>query len=167
MGERGGGGPPGSLVVFLSPQGERLTSTMCEVLGSEEKHIVLLSGHYEGVDQRALDILAEEFRFREVSVGDFILPSGMPATLCVIEAVARFVPGFIGNPEGVRDETFHTDSGFEGPLYTRPVTFEGRGVPEVLLSGHAAKIKQWRNDSGRAKMKTRRGEHGSICPKNS
>ena len=133
----------GSHVVYLSPQGAPLTAKKCIELSSHE-HIVLLCGHYEGIDQRAIDSEVDE----EISIGDFVLTSGAPAALVLIDAVCRHIPGALGHEESARSDTFSVRSGFESPHYTRPEEFEGMKVPSILLGGHHANIEQWRQEQG-------------------
>lgn len=128
---------PKSRVVYLSPQGERLTAARCAQLAQEE-HLILLCGHYEGIDERALQEIDEE-----LSIGDFVLTSGLPAALCLIDALARFVPGVLGHEEAAHQDSFE-DGLLDCPHYTRPAIFEGRGVPQVLLNGNHAEIERWR-----------------------
>lgn len=137
-----------SHVVYLSPQGKPLTNAKCQTLALCE-HLILLCGHYEGIDQRAIDLEVDE----EISIGDYVLTSGMPAALVLLDAACRFVPGVLGHEESARRDTFsHEEAIFEGPQYTRPETFEGKVVPKVLLGGHHARIEQWRQEQGLKKM---------------
>ena len=101
--------------------------------------MILLCGHYEGVDQRAIDLVADE----EISLGDFVLTGGEVAAMALIDAVARYVPGVLGSGESTEEESF-SDGLLEYPQYTRPRVFEGLEVPEVLLGGDHAKIRGWR-----------------------
>ncbi|MDX8431477.1 MAG: tRNA (guanosine(37)-N1)-methyltransferase TrmD [Candidatus Algichlamydia australiensis] len=137
-----------SRVIYLTPQGKLLTAQKCKELAKEE-HLILLCGHYEGVDQRALDLEVDE----EISIGDYVLTSGMPAALVVLDAIGRRVPGVVGHPEGVLQDSFEDDNVFEGPQYTRPRVFEGKEAPPVLLEGHHKKIKKWRKEKGLTKAK--------------
>ena len=137
-----------SHVVYLSPQGRPLTTGKCKAL-AEHEHLILLCGHYEGIDQRAIDLEVDE----EVSIGDYVLTSGMPAALVLLDATCRFIPGVLGHEESARCDTFsHDEAAFEGPHYTRPETFEGLEVPDILLGGHHARIEQWRQEQGLKKM---------------
>lgn len=138
----------GSHVVYMSPQGSPLTAQKSEEF-SKKDHLVILCGHYEGVDQRALDLEVDE----EVSVGDFVLTNGCAAALCVVDSLLRFVPGFLGNEQAAIEDSF-SEEGFDCPHYTRPEVFEGMEVPKVLLSGNHQQIKEWRRQ--RAQEKTRR-----------
>ena len=124
--------------IYLGPRGKRLTTALAREL-AREKELILLCGHYEGVDQRALDACIDE----EISIGDYILTGGEPAALVLTDCVARFVPGVLGSAESPEDESF-SDGLLEYPQYTRPRDLDGMAVPEVLLSGDHAKIRSWR-----------------------
>ncbi len=126
------------LTIYLSPQGKTFTQQMAMDL-SQEKHIVLLCGHYEGVDQRVLDEIAD----MEISLGDFVLTGGEIAAMAVIDATARLVDGVLAGEESYTGES-HYNSLLEYPQYTRPPEFMGRKVPEILLSGHHANIEEWK-----------------------
>ncbi len=135
-----------SHVIYMSPQGTPLKSTRCEALANYE-HLIIVCGHYEGVDQRVIDLYVDE----EISIGDFIITSGMPAALCLIDALARFIPGVLGDEMSNQIETFKEDR-FEGPQYTKPVEFKGLKVPDVLISGDHQKIAAWRASRALEKM---------------
>lgn len=137
-----------SKVIYLSPQGSKLSAAKCEELANE-KHLVLLCGHYEGVDQRVIDQEIDE----EISIGDYVLTSGCAAAIVLIDAMVRFIPGVIGHPEAVQEDSFQ-EGIFDSPHYTRPEIFEGMQVPEVLLGGNHAEIEKWRK--AEALEKTRR-----------
>ena len=126
-----------SRVVYLSPQGRPLKAKRCREL-AEEEHLILLCGHYEGIDERVMEEVDEE-----ISVGDFVLTSGLPAALCLIDSVARFVPAVLGHEEAALQDSFEGGL-LDCPHYTRPAVFEGRGVPGVLQSGNHAEIEKWR-----------------------
>ncbi|NGX57316.1 MAG: tRNA (guanine-N(1)-)-methyltransferase [Chlamydiae bacterium] len=138
---------PKSHVVYLSPQGTPLTAQKCQEL-SKHEHLVFLCGHYEGVDQRALDLEVDE----EVSIGDFVLSNGCIAAVVVIDSLLRFVPGYLGNELAAYEDSF-CEGLLDCPHYTRPEEFEGIKVPEVLLSGNHQQIKKWRREQ--ALKKTR------------
>lgn len=129
---------PGAPVVFMSPAGERLSQAVVRQL-AENEEIILLCGHYEGVDQRVLD----EIVTQEISIGDYVLTGGELPALVVMDAVARMVEGVLGNEESAQEESF-SSMWLEYPQYTRPREFHGKEVPEVLLSGHHANIEKWR-----------------------
>ena len=135
-----------SHIIYMSPQGKPLKSVDCEKFASYE-HLIIICGHYEGIDQRVIDEYVDE----EVSIGDFILTSGMPAALCVVDALARFIPQVLGDEMSNQTETFK-DGGFEGPQYTKPVDFHGKTVPDVLLNGNHQKIAAWRASKALEKM---------------
>ena len=136
--------------IYMGPRGTTLTTRKARELAREE-HLVLLCGHYEGVDQRALDACIDE----EISIGDYILTGGELAAMVLTDCVARFIPGVLGSGESAEEESF-SDGLLEYPQYTRPRELNGRSVPEVLLSGDHAKIKAWRRqESLRATKKFR------------
>ena len=125
-------------VILLSPQGEPFKQKTAEEL-SQYLRIVLICGHYEGVDER----IREHLVHREISIGDYVLSGGELPAMVVVDAVSRLVPGFVGNSESVLYDSFSTGL-LEGPHYTRPREYESWGVPEVLVSGHQKKIDEWR-----------------------
>ena len=127
-------------VIYMSPQGKRFDQKMAEEL-SKEDSIILLCGHYEGVDERII----EEIVTDEISIGDFVLTGGELAAAAIIDAVSRLVPGVLNKEESYEVESF-SDGLLEYPQYTRPPVFMGREVPEVLLSGHHANIDKWRRE---------------------
>lgn len=124
--------------IYMGPRGTTLTTAKARELAQEE-HLVLLCGHYEGVDQRALDACIDE----EISIGDYILTGGELAAMVLTDCVARFIPGVLGSGESAEEESF-SDGLLEYPQYTRPRELRGMEVPEILLSGDHAKIKAWR-----------------------
>ncbi|MDD6883045.1 MAG: tRNA (guanosine(37)-N1)-methyltransferase TrmD, partial [Eubacteriales bacterium] len=126
--------------IYMSPRGRTLTQQIVEELSREEE-LVLLCGHYEGVDQRALDLCIDE----ELSIGDYVLTGGELAALVVIDSVSRLLPGVLGSAESAQDESFTTGL-LEYPQYTRPREFRGMAVPEVLLNGNHAHITKWRRE---------------------
>ena len=129
---------PGALVAAMTPVGESLgQERVCDLAGSG-RNLILLCGHYEGFDERIL----EEADLR-LSIGDFVLTGGELPALCVMDAVARFIPGVLGKQVSAEEDSFH-HSLLEYPQYTRPVAYRGKSVPELLLSGDHAKIGQWR-----------------------
>ncbi len=139
---------PQAKVVYLSPQGEKLTAKKCRELAKEE-HLIVLCGHYEGIDERAIQIEVDE----EISIGDYVLTNGCVAAIVLIDSLARFVPGVIGHSDAANEDSFE-NSLLDCPHYTRPPLFEEKTVPEVLLSGDHKKIAEWRH--GAALEKTRR-----------
>lgn len=124
--------------IYLSPRGKPLTQADVRRLAAQDG-MVLLCGHYEGVDQRAIDLVVDE----EISLGDFVLTGGELPAMALTDAVARYVPGVLGSGESTEEESF-SDGLLEYPQYTRPRVFEGMEAPEVLLSGDHAKIRAWR-----------------------
>ncbi len=137
-------------VVLLSPQGERLTSALARRL-AEVGHLILVCGRYEGVDQRVSDHLADI----EVSIGDYVLTGGELPALVLIDAVARFLPGVLGDPLASSRDSFE-DGLLEAPQYTRPREFRGHTVPEVLLSGDHAAIDHWRREEALRRTRLKR-----------
>jgi tRNA (guanine37-N1)-methyltransferase len=137
-------------VVLLSPQGRTLTQAVVRELAGRDR-IVLLCGRYEGVDERVATYLADE----ELSVGDYVLAGGEAAALVVVDAVARLLPGVVGAPDSVVQESFE-DGLLDHPHYTRPVEFRGWRVPEVLLSGNHAEIARWRREEAERRTRERR-----------
>ena len=129
---------PKSKTIYLAPDGERLTPGLAQELNREE-HLVLLSGHYEGIDQRVRDALVD----REVSIGDYVLSGGEPAAIVFLDAVVRLLPGVMGSDQSGLEESFENGL-LEHPHYTRPRDFEGQSIPDVLLSGDHAAIARWR-----------------------
>lgn len=127
-------------VLYMSPQGKTFNQKMAEEL-AEEENIVLLCGHYEGIDERII----EEIVTDEVSIGDFVLTGGELAAITIIDTVSRLVPGVLGKEESFENESF-SNGLLEYPQYTRPPEFMGRKVPDVLLSGHHANIDKWRRE---------------------
>jgi len=126
-------------LVFPTPQGRPFTQEYAQHLAAERRHIVILCGHYEGVDERVRLALAPE----EISLGDYVLTGGELPALVLIDAAARLVPGVLGDPTSVLEESF-ADALLEYPHYTRPAEVAGFGVPDVLLSGHHEAIRLWR-----------------------
>lgn len=133
---------PESLLIVPSPAGERFTQATAREFALEGR-LVFACGRYEGIDERVSDYAASVARVRSVSLGDYVLNGGEVAVMAIIEAVGRLVPGVIGNPESL-DEESHEGGLLEYPSFTRPATWRGREVPPVLLSGNHAAIAQWR-----------------------
>ncbi|HLP26714.1 MAG TPA: tRNA (guanosine(37)-N1)-methyltransferase TrmD, partial [Acidobacteriota bacterium] len=125
---------PGCRRIYLTPDGAPFTSARAEQL-AKEQHLIFLSGHYEGVDQRIRDTLIDE----EISIGDYVLTNGTLAAAVVIDALARFIPGVLGEEKSLTTESF-TRNLLDFPNYTRPAVYRGMSVPEVLLEGHHGKI---------------------------
>jgi tRNA (guanine37-N1)-methyltransferase len=128
-----------SYTLMLSPRGNKLNQGKSRFLANQ-KHIILICGHYEGVDQRIIDYYVDE----ELSIGDYILSGGEAAAIVVVDAVTRLVQGFLGNESSLEKESFEKKL-LEFPQYTRPKEYDGHKVPEVLLKGNHEEIERWRN----------------------
>ncbi len=137
-----GAGEP--LIIFPAPAGEVFTQRMARELAGEQQ-LIFGCGRYEGPDQRIFDEYAERGRLKLVSLGDYVLNGGEVASLAMIEAIARLLPGVVGNPESLVEES-HEDGLLEYPSYTKPAVWRGREVPPVLLSGNHAAIAKWRRE---------------------
>lgn len=137
-------------VLFMTPTGKTFNQDMAKEL-AKEKNLVFLCGHYEGIDKRVLEKIVTD----EVSIGDFVLTGGELPAMVMIDAISRHIPGVLNNDISAETETF-TDNLLEYPQYTRPEVWEGEKVPEVLLSGHHAKIEQWRREQSLLLTKERR-----------
>ena len=141
---------PGARRIYLGPRGRKLNTALARELAAEDA-LILLCGHYEGVDQRALDECVDE----EISIGDYILTGGELAAMVLTDCVARFIPGILGCSDSPEEESF-SDGLLEYPQYTRPRDLGGRLVPEVLLNGDHARIRAWRRrESLRATLRFR------------
>jgi tRNA (guanine37-N1)-methyltransferase len=138
---------PGCKRIYLTPDGVPLSPKIAESL-SKESHLLLLSGHYEGIDQRIRDSVID----MEISIGDYVLTNGTLAAAVVIDAMSRFIPGVLGEEKSLTHESF-TGKLLDFPQYTRPAEFRGMSVPEILLSGNHAEIEKWR--AARALEKTK------------
>jgi len=136
--------------IYMSPQGKPLDQKLVEDL-SKHEHIILLCGHYEGVDERILEELVDE----EISIGDYVLTGGELPAMVLVDAISRTIPGVLSNEESYEEES-HKDGLLEYPQYTRPADFMGKQVPEVLLSGHHANITKWRRLQALRRTKARR-----------
>ncbi len=135
-------------VILMSPGGRVLKQAVAQELKNLER-LILISGHYEGIDERVIEHLIDE----EISIGDYVLTNGTVAAMVVIDAVVRLLPGVLGNEDSAGSDSFSTGL-LEGPQYTRPPEFRGWKVPEVLLSGHHGEIEKWRKEC--AEQKTTR-----------
>lgn len=136
-------------VIYMSPQGNKLNQKKVEELANE-KHLIILCGHYEGIDQRILDKIVDE----EISIGDYVLTGGEIPAMVLIDAVSRYTKGVISE-ESIREESF-SNGMLEYPQYTRPEIFEGERVPEILLTGHHQNIEKWRKEKALEVTKTKR-----------
>jgi tRNA (guanine37-N1)-methyltransferase len=146
-----------TLLVVPTPAGRLFTQADAQ-RWSTERHLVFACGRYEGIDQRVVDDAARRMRTEEVSIGDYVLPGGESAALVMIEAVIRLMPDVLGNPASHQDDSHsQRNSGLlEGPSYTRPPSWRGLDVPEILLSGDHAKIAAWRREQGLQRTRERR-----------
>lgn len=146
-------------VLYLSPQGKRLDAAAARRL-AKYPHLALVCGHYEGIDERAIDAFVHE----EVSIGDFILTGGEPAALVLIDAISRFIPGIVGEQASVEGDTFEglpgemLPGGLKYPVYTRPADWRGRAVPPVLISGHHGEVAKWRRARSEERTRERRAD---------
>ncbi|MFF8818004.1 MULTISPECIES: tRNA (guanosine(37)-N1)-methyltransferase TrmD [Leucobacter] len=132
------------LIIFPSPAGDVFTQAMARELATEE-HLVFGCGRYEGIDQRVFDEYGDRGRVRLVSIGDYVLNGGEVASIAMIEAIGRLLPGVVGNPDSLVEES-HEAGLLEYPSYTKPAEWRGRRVPDVLLSGNHAAIDAWRHE---------------------
>ncbi len=146
------GKPPSCPVLLMTPQGERLTQDKALAL-SEFSHLALLAGHYEGVDERVRQHLVTD----EISLGDYVLTGGELPALVVIDVLTRLIPGVLGDPQAAQKDS-HAAGLLEHPHYTRPASFRGWEVPEVLRSGHHARISRWRREQSLKRTWERRPE---------
>lgn len=129
-------------VIFTTPAGQQFNQGIAQEL-SAKQHLIFACGRYEGIDQRVVDYAKTKAEVYELSVGDYVLNGGEVAAVAMIEAICRLIPGVIGNAESLTDES-HSDGLLEYPSYTKPQSWRGLEVPEVLLSGHHAEIASWR-----------------------
>ena len=137
--------------IYLSPRGKTLTQHLAQEL-AEAEHLILLCGHYEGVDQRVID----QYIDLEISIGDYVLTGGELGAMVLTDCVARLIPGVLGSEESAADESFSEAGLLEYPQYTRPRVYEGMEVPEVLLNGDHAKIAAWRREQALLTTRERR-----------
>jgi len=139
-----------SCVVLMTPQGAPFTQARAKEFAGKP-HLIIICGHYEGVDERVREALVDE----EVSIGDYVLTNGALAAAVVVDAVTRLIPGAIGHENGAADDSFATGM-LEGPQYTRPAEFRGMKVPDVLQSGNHGEVAKWRVEQARQRTKERR-----------
>lgn len=137
-------------VVYLTPEGSVFNQAKASELARKPR-LILISGHYEGIDER----VREEWVDEEISIGDYVLTNGTLPALVVIDAVVRLLPGVLGNDESAGKDSFSADL-LEGPQYTRPVEYRGKKVPEILLTGNHAAIAAWRNEQAERRTRERR-----------
>jgi tRNA (guanine37-N1)-methyltransferase len=143
-----------TLLVVPTPAGTLFTQATAQ-RWSREAHLVFACGRYEGIDQRVIDDAGRRMRVEEVSIGDYVLPGGESAALVIIEAVLRLLPNVLGNPLSHQDDS-HSYGVLEGPSYTRPPSWRGLDVPEVLLSGDHARVEAWRRQTSEQRTRERR-----------
>src|SRR5438552_12265514 len=139
-----------SKIILMSPAGRRLDQKLATEL-SKEPHLIVICGHYEGVDHRVIEHLVD----LEISIGDYVLTNGAIAAVVLVDAVVRLLPGALGHEQSAHDDSFSTEL-LEGPQYTRPAEFRGWKVPEVLLSGNHVEIAKWRKEQARKRTKQNR-----------
>lgn len=137
-------------VIYMSPQGKVLTQDMAREL-SREEHLILLCGHYEGIDERIIDEIVDE----EISIGDYVLTGGELPAMVLIDCVSRLIPGVLSSEGSFSDES-HFNGLLEYPQYTRPAEYNGLTIPDVLLSGHHANIDKWRTQQSLERTKKKR-----------
>ena len=145
-------------MILLTPQGVPLIQSLVEELAAKE-HLLLIAGHYEGVDERVRQALVD----REISIGDYVLTGGELPAMVLVDAISRLLPGVLGEEESARDDS-HTTGLLEYPHYTRPREFRGLSVPEVLLSGDHARIARWRRKESLRRTLLRRPELLATAP---
>jgi tRNA (guanine37-N1)-methyltransferase len=154
--------PPGTKVVLLSPQGTPLKQHAVKELADEAKHIVLICGRYEGVDERVNDALVTD----EISIGDYVLSGGEPGAIVLTDAIVRLLPEALGSETSAENDSF-SNGLLDCPHYTRPAEYRGMAVPEVLLNGNHAEIEKWRREQALEKTRSTRsdlltGENGEM-----
>ena len=140
-------------ILWTSPQGRRLDQKYCQEL-AQKPHLIIVAGHYEGIDERAIDILGGT----EVSVGDYVLTGGELPALTLVDAVVRLQPGVLGAEEGAANDSFSNRDLLEGPQYTRPEHYRGRSVPAILLSGNHRAILKWKQQAAVQRTQARRSD---------
>ncbi len=138
-------------IIMLSPQGRRFTQQVARELARQQARLLLICGRYEGVDERVHQYLVTD----EISIGDYVLSGGEVPAMVLVEAITRLIPGVLGDPSATFEDS-HAEGLLEYPQYTRPPTFRGHSVPDVLLSGHHAKIVRWRRQQALRRTRERR-----------
>ncbi len=156
------GYPAGTAVVLLTPQGIPLKQSLAKGLADETRHLVLICGRYEGVDERITETLVTD----EISIGDYVLSGGEPAAVVLVDSMVRLLPNALGSETSAENDSF-SDGLLDYPHYTRPAEFRGMKVPEVLLNGNHAEIEKWRRQKALEKTKLKRkdlleGENGEM-----
>jgi tRNA (guanine37-N1)-methyltransferase len=163
-----GGAEPAAQLIVPTPAGALFTQAMANELAQAE-HLVFACGRYEGIDDRVTRHASARMRVHELSIGDYVLAGGEPAVLVMIEAIGRLLPGVLGNSESAADDSFGAGAGpmcglIEGPAYTRPRTWRGLDVPDVLLSGDHAAIARWRRDQALGRTARNRPDLAAKLP---
>ncbi len=138
-------------VILMTPQGAPFRQRTAQEL-SEEDHLIILCGHYEGIDHRVIECLVDD----EISIGDYILTNGVIAAAVITDAIVRLLPGVLGDERSSQEESFADPNRLEAPAYTKPIEFRGMRVPDVLLSGHHAKIAEWKQQQSEARTRVNR-----------
>ncbi|MBP6002365.1 MAG: tRNA (guanosine(37)-N1)-methyltransferase TrmD [Pyrinomonadaceae bacterium] len=154
--------PAGTQVVLLSPQGKPFRQEMARSFADDAKHVVMICGRYEGVDERVNDVLVTD----EISIGDYVLSGGEPAAIVLADSIIRLLPNALGSDTSAENDSF-SDGLLDCPHYTRPAEFRGMTVPEVLLNGNHAEIEKWRHQKALEKTRLNRidlltGENGEM-----
>lgn len=144
-------GQEGALVILMTPQGKPFKQSDAQRL-SKSSHLIILCGHYEGVDHRVIEALVDE----EISIGDYILTNGAIAAAVVTDAIVRLLPGALGDSRSAEDESFTDPNTLEAPAYTKPNDFRGMKVPDLLLSGDHGKIAAWKKEQSLKRTKANR-----------
>ena len=140
-----------SHVIYLSPKGRTLNQSIVKSISETYDHLILICGHYEGIDQRIIDLCVDE----EISIGDYVLTGGELPAMVLVDAVLRYVPNILGNDHSATDESFSNNT-LEYPQYTRPRVFMGLEVPDVLISGNHKNIEEWKKEQSLKETKNRR-----------
>ena len=140
-----------SHTIYMSPKGKTLNQSMVKNISTDYNHLIIVCGHYEGIDQRIIDLCIDE----EISIGDYVLTGGELPAMVLVDAVLRYVPNILGNNHSAEDESFSNNT-LEYPQYTRPRVFMGLEVPEVLISGNHKKIEEWKEKESLKETKNRR-----------
>lgn len=149
-----------TVVIVPTPSGQTFDHASAVRL-AQESHLVFACGRYEGIDERVMDFAKSQWRVEELSLGNFVLNGGEVAAIAMIEAIIRLLPGFMGNPESLVEES-HVDGNLEYPVYTKPASWRGFDVPEVLLSGHHQKVAEWRAEQSRIRTQNRQAQPESL-----
>lgn len=150
---------PGSRVLLMTPQGRRFDQAAAREFSSQQ-HLIILCGHYEGVDHRVIERWVDD----EISIGDYVLTNGAIAAVVVMDAIVRLLPGALGDAMSAVEESFGPSGLLEAPQYTKPAEFAGMSVPEVLMSGHHGRIAQWRAEQALARTRENRPDLLQSAP---